>query len=432
MRSPFRGYGAPLLVAALWSPFVPALAESTPNSAPVAASSVFVEPELTLDQAVRLALNHNPELASARLEIQAMEGAKIQAGARPNPEIGVLVEDTRTATRTTTLQWVQPIELGGKRAARLAAAARALDQANVGLQAKQAETRSAVTSAFFEVLGAQEQVRLVQASLELARNATSIADKRLQAGKVPPLELAKAKVAESGVRAELAQSNSELQLARQRLSAFWGQGKIAFSRVGGNAEALPDMPLDQRLNELLSQAPSIRMAQLDVARRQALTDSERAKRVPDLTVTLGVKRANDLGRTQAVMGLSIPLPIMDSNQGNLLEALRREDQAREALTATTLKLQSDVSQSMEKLRLTREQVKLLRTEVLPTAQSAYDAAAKGYELGKFAFLEVLDAQRTLFQLRQQMLRSTAEAYSAAADLDRLLGQDARPTGQNQE
>ena len=432
MRSPFRGYGAPLLVTALWSPFVPALAESTPNSAPVAASSVFVEPELTLDQAVRLALNHNPELASARLEIQAMEGAEIQAGARPNPEIGVLVEDTRTATRTTTLQWVQPIELGGKRAARLAAAARALDQANVGLQAKQAETRSAVTSAFFEVLGAQEQVRLVQASLELARNATSIAGKRLQAGKVPPLEHAKAQVAESGVRAELAQSNSELQLARQRLSAFWGQGKIAFSRVGGNAEALPDMPLDQRLNELLSQAPSIRMAQLDVARRQALTDSERAKRVPDLTVTLGVKRANDLGRTQAVMGLSIPLPIMDSNQGNLLEALRREDQAREALTATTLKLQSDVSQSMEKLRLTREQVKLLRTEVLPTAQSAYDAAAKGYELGKFAFLEVLDAQRTLFQLRQQMLRSTAEAYSAAADLDRLLGQDARPTGQNQE
>ena len=327
---------------------------------------------------------------------------------------------------------MQPIELGGKRAARLAAAARALDQANVGLQAKQAETRSAVTSAFFEVLGAQEQVRLVQASLELARNATSIAGKRLQAGKVPPLEHAKAQVAESGVRAELAQSNSELQLARQRLSAFWGQGKIAFSRVGGNAEALPDMPLDQRLNELLSQAPSIRMAQLDVARRQALTDSERAKRVPDLTVTLGVKRANDLGRTQAVMGLSIPLPIMDSNQGNLLEALRREDQAREALTATTLKLQSDVSQSMEKLRLTREQVKLLRTEVLPTAQSAYDAAAKGYELGKFAFLEVLDAQRTLFQLRQQMLRSTAEAYSAAADLDRLLGQDARPTGQNQE
>jgi len=432
MRSPIRGYGVPLLVAALCSPVVPALADTPQTAVQVAASPVTAEPELTLEEAIRLALAHNPELANAKLEIQAMEGLEIQAGARPNPEIGVLVEDTRTATRTTTLQWVQPIELGGKRAARLAAAARALDQAQVGLQAKQAETRAAVTSAYFEVLGAQEQVRLVQASLELARHATGIASKRLQAGKVPPLEQAKAQVAESGVRAELAQSQSELQLARQRLSAFWGQGKIAFGRVSGDAEALPNMPHEQQVNALLSQAPAIRLAQLDIVRRQALSDGERAKRVPDLSVTLGAKRANDLGRTQAVMGLSIPLPIGDSNQGNLLEALRREDQARETLTATTLKLQSDVSQAMEKLRLTREQVQMLRAEVLPSAQSAYDAAAKGYELGKFAFLEVLDAQRTLFQLRQQMLRSTAEAYRAAGDLDRLLGQDARPTGQNQE
>lgn len=432
MRSPFRGYGVPLLMAALWSPVLPALADTTQPAPSVVASSISAEAELTLHDAVRLALAHNPDVASARLEIQAMEGLEIQAGARPNPEIGVLVEDTQSATRTTTVQWVQPIEMGGKRAARLAAAAGALDQAKVGLHAKQAETRAAVTSAYFEVLGAQEQVRLVQASLALASNATGIAAKRLQAGKVPPLEQTKAQVAESGVRAELAQSQSELQLARQRLSAFWGQGKMAFGRVSGDAEALPQMPQAQQVHALLPQSPAIRLAQLDIVRRQALTDGERAKRVPDLSVTLGAKRANDLGRTQAVMGLSIPLPIGDSNQGNLLEALRREDQAREALTATTLKLESDVAQAMEKLRLTREQVHMLRSEVLPSAQSAYDAAAKGYELGKFAFLEVLDAQRTLFQLRQQMLRSTAEAFRAAGDLDRLLGQDARPTGQYQE
>lgn len=432
MRSPIRGYCAPLLLAVLCAPGVRALADTPLPAAPAAATSNPASPELTLNEAVRLALTNNPELAGARLELQAMEGAEIQAGARPNPELGLLVEDTRSATRTTTVQWAQPIELGGKRSARLAVAARAREQAVVSLQAKQAELRAAVTSAFFEVLGAQEQVRLTEASLELARNATGIASRRLQAGKVPPLEQAKAQVAESVVRAELAQAQSELQLARQRLGAFWGQGKRAFGRANGNAETMPDMPPDQLLGELMAQAPAIRLAQLDVARRQAIADGERAKRIPDVTVTLGAKRAADLGRTQAVLGFSIPLPIMDSNQGNLMEALRREEQARETLTAATLRLQGDVAQSLERLRLTRQQVQLLRAEVLPTAQSAYDAAVKGYELGKFAFLDVLDAQRTLFQLRQQMLRSTAEAHRAAADLDRLLGREARPAGQSQE
>ncbi|MEO3713751.1 TolC family protein [Roseateles flavus] len=383
---------------------------------------------LTLGEAVRLAMTQNPELAAARLELQAMEGAEIQAGARPNPEVGVLVEDTRSAARTTTLQWSQAIELGGKRSARLAAAARAREQAGAALQAKQAELRASVTSAFFEVLGAQEQVRLTQASLDLAYNATSIAGKRVQAGKVPPLEQARAQVAEAGVRAELAQAQSDLLLARQRLAAFWGQGQITFDRADGNEASLPELLSDQRIGELLTNAPAIRIARMEIARRQALTDTERARRVPDLTVTLGAKRAAELGRTQAVVGFSIPLPVLDTNQGNLLEALRREEQAREVLNATSVRVQAEVSQSIERLRLTREQVKLLRSDVLPLAQTTYDAAVKGYELGKFAFIDVLDAQRTLFQLRQQVLRGTAEAYRAAAELDRLLGRDEAQAG----
>src|SRR5437868_4264502 len=77
---------------------------------------------LTLAEAQRLALTHNPDLASARLELQAQQGAELQAGARPNPELGLLLEDTRRATRTSTVQLSQAIELGGKRAAREAAA----------------------------------------------------------------------------------------------------------------------------------------------------------------------------------------------------------------------------------------------------------------------------------------------------------------------
>lgn len=431
MRSPFAFHAVPLTLAVLCSPLALAQTQAPMPTAKSSATSSFSAastPALTLGQAVQLAMAQNPELASARLELQAMEGAEIQAGARPNPEVGVQVEDPRGVTRTTTLQWSQVIELGGKRSARLAAAASAREQAAVALQAKQAELRAAVSSGFFEVLGAQELVRLTQASLELARNAASIAGKRVQAGKVPPLEQSRAQVAEAGVRAELAQAQSDLLLARQRLAAFWGQGQITFDRVEGNDASLPESLSNQRVGELMTNAPAIRLAQLDIARRQALTEAEQARRVPDVTVTLGAKRAAELGRTQAVVGFSIPLPLFDTNQGNLLEALRREEQAREVLNATEVRVRAEVSQAIERLRLTREQVQLLRSDVLPQAQATYDAAVKGYELGKFAFLDVLDAQRTLFQLRQQMLRSTAEAYRVAAELDRLLGRDEAQAG----
>ena len=91
------------------------------------------------------------------------------------------------------------------------------------------------------------------------------------------------------------------------------------------------------------------------------------------------------------------------------------------------RLQAEVGQSLEKLRLSREQSQMLRREALP-ATTAYEAAVKGYELGKFAFIDVLDAQRTLVQTQQQILRSTADAYRAAAELDRLLGHTAGADG----
>lgn len=425
-----RSYFAPLALAALCSPVTLAQAETAPAGAVSAAQAP--SPTLSLSEAVSLALAHNPALKAARLELQAMEAAQLQAGARPNPALGVLVEDTRSATRSTTLQWSQPIELGGKRAARLSAAARAHEQAHVAWLAKQAELRAAVTSGYFDLLGAQEQVRLTQACLDLAHNASAMAARRVQAGKVPPLEQTKAQVAEAGVRIELAQAQSELRLSRQRLASFWGQSRLGFVHAEGDAGLLPTLPSDERVGLWMAQAPTVRLARLEIARQQALSDGERARRVPDLTVTLGAKRAAELGRTQALIGLSMPLPLLDTNQGNLQLALSREAQAREALTSTTLQLQGEVSQALERLRLKSEQVQMLRAEVLPAAQFAYDAVVKGYALGKFAFLDVLDAQRTLFQLRQQVLRSAAEAYHAAADLDRLLGLDAQLTDAPQE
>lgn len=375
---------------------------------------------LTLQAAIAMAMASNAELSAARRELEAAEGPVLQGGARPNPELSFLLEDTQRATRTTTLQINQPIELGGKRAARVSAAERGRDIAAAELAAKRADLRATVASAFYDVLLAQEHVKLAGDSTELARRAADAAGKRVQAGKVSPVEETKARVAEATARLEAAQAASEFRLSRQRLAATWGDASPRFGRVESDS-ALASVPTFDAVSARLAASPSLRRAQIEVQRRSALSDLERAKRTPDLTVSLGVKRDEQLGRSQAVIGLSIPLPLFDRNQGNLLEALRREDKSRDELAAADIQLRSAVTQAWGRLDTAGTEAQTIREQVMPGAKSAYDAATQGFELGKFSFLDVLDAQRTLFQAQAQYLRARGEAHRAAADIDRLLG-----------
>ncbi|MDE1999641.1 MAG: TolC family protein, partial [Burkholderiales bacterium] len=160
-----------------------------------------------------------------------------------------------------------------------------------------------------------------------------------------------------------------------------------------------------------------------VDRRRSLADLEQAKRVPDLTVTLGTKHAQELGRNQAVIGLALPLPVWDTNQGNVLQALRLQDKAQADLAAAQFQVETRWSELSEHIQSARAEVQTLQQDVLPGAQSAWQAAVTGFELGKFSFLDMLDAQRTLLQARTQYLRALGDLHRAAADIDRLLGSD---------
>jgi cobalt-zinc-cadmium efflux system outer membrane protein len=405
-------------------PFPPAASGQARMAVPILEAAA----PLTLQAAVAMALQANPNLSAASREQDATEAAVMQAGAWPNPTLDAQVEDLRRDNRTTTLQLSQPLELGGKRAARVTAAERARDQAVSALEARRAEIRAAAVTAFFEVLTAQERLRLAQDSVGLAQAGTRAAANRVAAGKVSPLEETKARVAEAGIRVELLQAEGTLRSARQQLAASWGNPSPRFTQVDGAVDELPASVSPQDVQGRMADAPVLRQARLEVERRRALSDLEQARRIPDVTVSLGAKRVpssdGDPGggrRNQVVVGLSVPLPIFDSNRGNVAEALSREEKARDDLAAAELQLGIDVAQAAERLRSARATAETLQRDALPGAESAYKAATKGFELGKFSFLEALDAQRTLFQVRAQYLLALADAHRAAGELDRLLG-----------
>jgi cobalt-zinc-cadmium efflux system outer membrane protein len=394
----------------------PAVGERAPQSAAAAAA----EP-LSLAKAIELALEGNPEVAAAKRQWEATEGQVLQGRSRPNPELAYSLEDTRSKTRTQSWQLNLPVELGGKRAARTKAAEKTREQAQAQLAELQATVRANVAAAYFDVLTAQERLVLARDSAALAKSSTDTVSKRVAAGKVSPVEESKARVAEAGVRVELAQAASEQRNALSRLFALLGRIDAPYTVLEGKAENLPSVPSLADLQPLISSAPGVVLARIEVDRRKALTALEQSKRVPDVTVSVGMQRSNETQRNVLLFGVSVPLPVFDRNQGNLLEALKLEDKARDELQAASVRLHSEVAQAQERLSTITAEVQSLQQDVLPGAKSAYDAATIGFENGKFNFLEVLDAQRTYFTAKSQYLKALGEAHRAAADIDRLLG-----------
>ena len=388
--------------------------------APQAAAAATAEP-LSLAKAIELALEGNPEVAAAKRQWEATEGQVLQGRSRPNPELAYSLEDARSKTRTQSWQLNLPLELGGKRAARTKAAEKSREQAQAQLAELQATVRANVAAAYFDVLTAQERLVLARDSAALAKSSTDTVSKRVAAGKVSPVEESKARVAEAGVRVELAQAASEQRNALSRLFALLGRIDAPYTVLEGKAENLPSVPSLVDLQPLIASSPGVVLARIEVDRREALTALEQSKRVPDVTVSVGMQRSNETQRNVLLFGVSVPLPIFDRNQGNLLEALKLEDKARDELQAASVRLHSEVAQGQERLSTITAEVQSLQQDVLPGAKSAYDAATIGFENGKFNFLEVLDAQRTYFTAKSQYLKALGEAHRAAADIDRLLG-----------
>lgn len=414
-----------LLGAALASALGPlAHAEPVPVQGPATATATLptgATPSITLAAAWDKALAANPGLQAARFGAAAAEGLVMQSQARPNPEVSVNVEDTRPETRTNTVQISQRIELGGKREARMQLADSEKAAAQATVVASQAALRYQVLVNFNELLLAQQRVDFATKTHALATQALDAANKRVQAGKVPPLEASRAQVAQANAALELAQARSLTGVAQQNLASLWGGRGAELGLAIGDFSATVQAPTAEQLDQRLDDAPAMLLARRALEQSHAASAVERAKRVQDPTLSLGVKRARDVGRNQVFVGVSIPLPLFDSNAGNQLQALRKVDQAEQQLQDQRLQLQAQVFAARQQWLSSNQQVALLQSQVIPTAQSAYDLAVRGFSLGKFGFLDVLDAQRSLFDSQRQLLDQLMASHRARAEIERIFG-----------
>ncbi|WP_407605333.1 TolC family protein, partial [Pseudomonas aeruginosa] len=199
------------LALALAYPLQATAQTAYPPSAPIISEAAQVgSTPLTLSEAIRLAFEGNPGLRAAARDIDIAAGERIQAGARRNPELSILSEGLQKEQRTRTVQFSQPLELGGKRAARIVAADVGSEIAAADLAGYRTSLRADVVTAFFDVVAAQERYQLAQESQQLAQRVSDAAARRVIAGKVSPVEETRARVAGASSKIELNQATNEL------------------------------------------------------------------------------------------------------------------------------------------------------------------------------------------------------------------------------
>lgn len=398
-----RGWSLPLSLA-LWV------------LAPVSLAST-----LTLDDALRSARELSPELAAARWGTDIAAGERIQAGVLPNPELSWEVEDTRRRSQTTTVTLSQPIELGGKRGARIALSERDQAVAALELERRQNALHADVTAAFHDAARAQERLELAGQSLRLTERGLQVVQGRVRAGSASPIEATRAQVQVSQVRLEQQRAEQAVTVAYQQLAAAIGIAQAGFDRVEPLTKGLSPVPASEPLLDRLAQTADVRLASLQIDQSEAALGVARSQRIPDLTLSIGSQYDRAERERVNVLGVSVPLPLFDRNQGNVLAAARRADQSRDLRNGTELRVRSEVVQALAQWRSAGNEVRSFETSILPAAQQAVDVATRGFERGKFDFLDVLDAQRTLVEARTQYLAAQASGTDAQARIQRIFG-----------
>ncbi len=384
---------------------------------------------LTLDDALDRSIRQNPQLSAFSREVAASEFEARQAGYYPNPELSVEVENfagsgdySGNEVAETTVILRQQLELGGKRSRRQQLGEGQKQLAKQQYQVVRADMIAITTARFIAVLVAQQRLALADEQFSLARKVLETVDERIVAGKTARVESLRFQTLVAEARLRKLQTQQELSRARHALAALWGQETASFTIAQDYLEQLHVLPEWSELSAKLTQSPSLSYQQTVIRHAQLRLALERSKRLPDLTLSLGTKSFEDSNDHALLAGVAVSLPLFDRNQGAIGAAQVRQAKARDEARAAQLKLRTELMGAWQKLQSAHSEAVLLRDQVLPAVQQSFDAITYGYQAGKFGFLEVLDAEQTLFTSKNRYVDSLSNYHQTYAELERLLGQ----------
>lgn len=381
---------------------------------------------LRLEDAIARTIAANPALAAESAELDAAR-ARARRDALPTPYViggdlenmagSGLLSGVRSAE--TTLRIGRAIELGGKRAARTS-----LGDAEVARQRHSANTarleiESRTRARYVEVLADQARLKAADEQVALAERTRREVAGWVAAARNPESDLRAAEIAVA--EAELAREHAEHELASARLtlSASWGAFTPDFDHAGGDLTPLPPVEpfeaLAARLPESSEQSAARLQADSIAARRRLAEASAK----PDLQLSLGVRRLEALDDQGLVMSVSVPLGTRRRADLSIAESDAEFAALEARREADHIERHQRLFETYQELLHARTEHESLRTKMLPKAEHALAFTRRGFEAGRFSFVSVAQAQKTLFDLRRRNVDAVARYHTLLIEVQRL-------------
>ena len=379
---------------------------------------------LTVADLEQLALAHNPTLVQAATFIDAARGKALQAGLPVNPTAGIAGEQIgadRTAGEWTFFSLQQQIVTGGKlRLSRLKYEQEA-ELAEIQAHAQRLKVVNGLTAAYFDVLAAQRTVENHRRLAENAEEAVKTTQQLLNLGQANQQDLLQAQVEASQARVAVRNAEARLRQDWVHLATQVGVPDLPMQPLAGQLE--PDGPAltrDESLARLLQESPELAFAVAKVQQDQTQLRRERREPIPNVTVRGGVGYNYETRNPVAEVGLSLPIPVFDRNQGTVRQAAADLARSHAEVTRVQLDLQRRFADAFTRYQTAREEVENFRTEALPKARKAVELYEEQLKARRAAFPQVLVARRTVYQLNEEYNKSLTQFRRAEVEVRGLL------------
>lgn len=399
-----------------------------------AQTRVSVPENLTLAAAKSLLMSYNPTLRAERFNVDIEIGDVLNAERRPNPILSVGSEGLSFASsdrsffdnQEFSLILKQDIELSGKRQKRTS-----FEEADVKIA--EMELRNTVRvltfelqKAYYQVIRAQEDLRLARDILEHFVAVVRLNRIRYELGEIAGGELRRVEAAqyrflEDVVAAEVGLENAQDQLLGLLGSTDFDQRFEAIDRFDSQfvpppAQELRDTALRERADIAVQRA---RLAQSDVG-----IELEKARGVPNLSPFVGYRR--DFGRNGAILGIEIPLFVSNRNLGGIARAQAQRRRQEQLVRLLEVRALQEVQLALNELAGNRKRMEALQEQYLEKAQQSRDIAESAYRLGGASLSEFLDAERTYRETSRLYNQVLYDFQISRGQLELAIGKDLQP------
>lgn len=384
---------------------------------------------LSLSDAVSRALAGHPLLEAARQRIDSARGERRQAGLYPNPELVLQTENIRRGSpgspfsfwnQTETFAYLQQTFLtAGKRARRLGVTEQGVRAAQYEFEVLRRRVALEVKRAYWSAAGEQKISELLQENEKNFRKIVEYHQARVAEGVMAEGDLLRVQL--EADRFALAANLAQLEANRARIEFFRTLAETAFpeTRFTEPLELAEDRLLEADPERALTQRPEVALARVRLDQARAQTALEQANIRPDFDAYFGYKRAE--GFNTMTGGITLPLPFMNRNQGNLQSAAALSRAAEAGLAATEALVRAEVAAAETEYLTRRRQVRDFLGRFRAQAQETSRIAQAAYRLGGADLLRLLDAERVRIEVELLTWRSLMEYRQSIVALQNAVG-----------